>query len=224
MAQNQEFEASFQEALKLFQQKSYREGIDRLLDIRAKGFVSANLENNLGRAFCEGGQIGQCVEHLTYAVALNRFDANYRRDLQTAQARVDSGFGQPSTHPSETANTISSYLRPEESFSVASLLILTLIALKLLKNISKRIQFSLASIILLICALSIFSLMGSSIAVVTKDAELRLNPLESADSVQTLKSGTRLQILKVSGNFVEVERTNAFRGWIKNDTIVKSPY
>ena len=224
MAPNEELQTSFDAALELLKKDSFREGADLLLAIRSKGFVSADLENNLGRAFCEGGQLAQCIEHLNYAVALDRFNTNYRNDLKAAQAKVESSTGTTASHPSEIANLISSYLRPEESFGLASLLLLTLMALQLFRKITNRLTVTLGFSVIALACLGVFSVWGSSVAIVSRDVDLKQNPLEASDAIQVLKSGTRLKVLRVSGAFAEVERTNSFRGWIKNDAVTKTPY
>jgi len=224
MAQEQSAQALFDEAIVLLNKNAWKDAIDKLLEVRARGLVSADLENNLGRAFCEGGQSGPCIEHLTNAIALDRWNQNYRNDLAVAQSKIESGLGQPFNHPAENAHQFASYIRPIEFLSLSSFTLIIILALYFLKKLTRKYLYLLGSLSLSLLALSIFSLMSAKIAIVKIDADLKFGPLESADTVQVLKSGTRLRFIRESGPYVEVERTNSFRGWLKSEAITKSPF
>jgi hypothetical protein len=225
MPQNSENQRLFDEAVAHLSKKEYKLGIEALSAIREKGFVSADLEANLGHALVEVGQIGPGIQHLMNAVALDRFSFENRSDLLLAQSKVEGGLGQSSSHPSEIASQISSYIRPAESLALSSVLLLTLIGLFLLKKLQKSLAIGLSAALSLFLILSAFSSLSRSIYIVAKDSEIRMSPLESAEVSQSLKAGTRLRVLRTSGQFSEVERANSFnRAWIKSDSLFVSPY
>jgi hypothetical protein len=219
MARNPKLQQAFDQALQLLGAGKLKDATDAMQSIRQQGFTSPALEADLGRALVETGDPGHGVLHLMNAVALDRMDSSYRHDLLVAQSRVEGGVGLPMSHPSEWGFKIGSYIRPTESLALAAVFLLVLLGTRFLRPLSKRIQIGLAACILVFIALGIFAQSARSIAIVTREADLKSAPLASSDVLQSLKPGTRLRIIRNSGNFSEVERPNAFRGWMSSNEL-----
>lgn len=224
--ENSSPEQVFAEGTARLAEGKYAEAATQFEAILKTGFTSSALERNLGRAQVESGKLGEGIVHLTRAVALDRFDRAARNDLRVAQARVEAGYGVPMANPAEWGQRISSYARPAELGVASSLLLLGSLSAHLFMQVARRRRVTIVALVLGVFALVAtgFSLTGRSLAVVVTEAELKQAPLESASTISALKPGMRVRVLRDSGAFTEVERTNAFRGWIPTTDLVRSPY
>lgn len=218
-----EAQSEFLEASKLISEKKFSEAREKLLALREKNFVSADLESNLGRALVEDGHLGHGTWHYMWAVRLDRFNSEHRRDLALAQSKVESGLALPMRDPSEWGYALSSYLRPGESASLGSITLLALLFLKIYKNASRQILLSLSIVSALFFAGAGLGLLGKKVVIVASDASLRDAPLESASVIQPVKGGARAHLIRKSGDFSEIERTGALRGWINSRDLLKAP-
>jgi len=219
-------EQVFSTALEQLAQNKPADAVTHFEALLKTGFTSAAVERNFGRALIETNQLGPGIAHLTRAIALSRFDGDARNDLRVAQAKVEAGYGLPMAHPAEWGQKISSYLRASELGALGGLGLLGAMAARLYLTGSRRKKISLAALVLglLLSAGAVFSLTSRSIAVVVADAELKQAPLESAATLSSLKSGMRVRVLRESGLFSEVERTNGFRGWLPSTALERTPY
>jgi hypothetical protein len=196
--------------------------VQLLEKIRETRHTSSDLEGNLALAYAQGGDFAKASEHYAYAVALDRSNSSLRNDLALAQSKVSSGMGSAMSHPSEWAWKIASYARPNEILGVASFLLLGLLALKYLRKPMSRLQNVIAfGSVLLIASLGLFARSSASIALCQGETVLRSGPLESSEQLMNLLPGTRLRIIRESPPFLEVERPNAFRGWVDGSKIAR---
>ena len=213
----------FTDAAKLISEKKFSEAREKLLELRSKNLVSADLESNLGRALVEDGHYGHGTWHYMLAIRLDRLNGDHRRDLALAQNKVESGLALPMRDPSEWGYTVSSYLRPGEALSLASLTLLLAAFLNLNKRATRRMTIGLIAMAILLAGLSGLGLLGRKVVIVASDASLRSAPLESAEVTQPVKGGARAHLIRTSGDFSEIDRTGAFRGWINTRDLLKAP-
>jgi hypothetical protein len=228
MAQSQE-KVSLQEAFdrgsKLLADGKASEAVTALRTIAQTGYTSPGLEANLGRALIETNALGEGIVHLTNAVALDRWDARTRQDLTLAESRVANGLGAPMSHPAEWAHRVASYARPLELLSGASFILLLLLAARALRVPLKRAHYALGFLLAFATlALGAFATTSRSLAIVRDATELHATPLGSSEKIQDLVTGTRVRIIRTSGAFAEIERSNALRGWAASDKLTPLPF
>jgi hypothetical protein len=219
-------EQVFSEAVSQLAAGRPQEALPRFEAIVKSGFTSEAVERGYGRALVENGQLGPGIAHLTRAVALDRFGSAARADLKVARSKVESGYGQPMAHPAEWGQRISSYARPSELGAVGVLGVLCALAARLFLREPLRKKLSLTALVfgVAVAGAGVFATSGRSLAVVVAEAELKAAPLESSASLSSLKSGMRVRVLRESGDFAEVERTNVFRGWMPVKSLERSPF
>jgi len=223
-AESLDYQSAFNRGTQFMAEAKWKDALDIFVLLREQQITSSDLEANLGRTYSELGMHGPAVEHLAQAVQLNRFDFDHRQDLAAAQNRVPEGVGTQMAHPAEWGNRISSFVRPFEAFWLASLMILILFFSRLFRPFGARMKRVLVLGTVVLLVFGILGLAGRSMAVARKDLELRPTPLESSQVLQTIKSGTRLRIIRFSGDFAEVERSSSFRGWVNSTELARSPF
>ncbi len=209
----------FDEGVKLLSEKKFAEARDRFLLIQKSGHSSADFQANLGQAQVESGELGPGIFSLHLAVAQDRWDSQHRRDLNFAQTKVESGWGLPMKDPAEWGQSLSTYLRPTEMASLCALFLLAFLTLRFYKKLKKGPALALLFLTLASAGGAGLAWWGRSIGIVQSHTVLKNAPLESAEQSTELKSGVRLRVIRESGDFSEVERTGAFRGWVKSDQI-----
>lgn len=219
-----EAQALFDEGVKLLSETRYPEAKEKFIAVQKANFASADLDANLGRALVESGETGPGIYHLQKAIGQERFDSLHRNDLRFAQAKVESAWGLPMKHPAEWGEQISTYLRAPESFATSTFLILLFAALRFLRMGRGYVRALLVAGAVVFVLFGALSLYGRSLGTLVQDSELRSAPLASAEVTQALKSGVRLRVVRQSGDFSEVERTGAFRGWVFTRDLAKSPF
>lgn len=218
-----EAQSEFLLASKLISEKKYSEAREKLIALREKNFVSADLESNLGRALVEDGHLGHGTWHYMVAIRMDRFNSEHRRDLEFAQSKVESGMAMPMRDPSEWGYAFSTYLRPAEALSIGSITLLAMLFLKIYKNIPRRIVITLSIVASLFVAGAGLGMLGKKVVIIASDASLRDAPLESSSVIQPVKGGARAHLIRKSGDFSEIERTGAFRGWINSRDLLTAP-
>lgn len=223
--QTQSAQEVFDGATQSLSQGKAAEAVQSLEAIRSSGVTSADTEGNLGHALAEKGELGAGISHLTNAIAIDRIEPRYRNDLRVAQAKVESQMGSRMSHPVEWGNRIGSYLRPSELLFLSNFFLLGGFAILLFVKNKKMRFFSVAIFFAaLFATASGFARYGRSVGVLIEAAELHGAPISSSETIQSLPSGTRLRIIRTSGEFAEVERPGSFRGWIVQKSVARSPY
>ena len=219
-------EQLFTQALELAKTGNHKDAATLFEAIRATGRTTAALERNLGRSKMLSGQPGEGIRYFENAVALNRWDGDARADLALAQSKVEGGFGEAIAHPAEWGARLASYARPEELCTVGVAGALLLITVRLFVRDRRRMMLTVltTSLAVMGLGLSIFALTGRSIATLAADSELKSTPLASGETTLTLKTGTRLRVVRTSGDYSEVERPNGFRGWVPAKNIERLPF
>lgn len=213
----------FDESAKLISEGKFAEAQDKLLQLRAQNVTSPGLESNLARSLMEKGHLGHSVWHYMIAVRLDRFDTQARRDLALAQSRVEGGVGLAMKDPAEWGYSLSTYLLPSEALSLASLTLLAALFLKVLDKVSRKALIVLAVVGVLFAGMAALGGLGRSIYIVGSDANLRREPLDSSEVVQPVKGGARVKLIRRSGDFSEIERTDSLRGWIHAKDLLRAP-
>ncbi len=201
----------FEEGARLLGENKPAEALERFEAIIKSGHTSSDLEAYAGRAYVQSGKPGLGMPHLMNAVAMDRFHAGHRADLQHAGTLVEGGMGTSMNHPAEWANRLASYLRPSESLALGSLCILAILVPKALrKSLPKKTAYLVAALALLFGALSFFGYQSRSLGVLVEEGELHAAPLPSSEVLQKLPAGTRLRTIRVSGNFARDRKKNRY--------------
>lgn len=213
----------FDEALQLLSEKRLNEGIALLEKIRKEdGLTSAGLEANLGKAYSQNGLTAKSLEHFERAIVLDRFQSTHRQDLKLAQMKVGEGLGRPMSHPSEWAWTLKSYIRGGEALSLALVFLFVFLSLRFFRPKLKKAAWISLGLFGFLLAMATFTQYSGSVAWLSEEAKLRSAPLSSAEEIREIPRGTRLRVLRSSGDFSEVERSGSIRGWIEKGKIHRS--
>lgn len=218
---------AYASALKILADKNTQtaqlgEAIQLLSKIREGGFSSPQLEANLGRAYGRLENWPQSIFHFEEALRQDRWSSEIREDLVFAQEKIQAGMGLPLSHPAEWGYRISSYVRSSELFSVSFACLWVFLYFWYQKRrLHPKIWVPSTLLLLALFSASFFSLAGRGLAVLSTptDVALRSAPLENAEEIAQVRPGTRLRVLRSSGAFSEVERPNAFRGWVESKSL-----
>lgn len=217
-------QSNFDEAVKAILEKNFSRAKDILLNLQKSGIDSTDIQANLGRTYFELNDYGNAVWHLENSISLDRLDWSLRRELKLAQSKVAGGFGERVSHPSEWAHSVASFVRPLEFASLASIFLLTALFFKIFNQSKRHISLLLVTAVLLIVCFSLSTTSASLALLLNTETPLKSTPLESAEATNTLSSGTRVRIIRESGNFAEIERPGQFRGWVSKDALTRLPF
>jgi len=227
MAEQTSVTDAYASALKILGDKNTQtaelgQAIELLNKINAAGFTSPQLEANLGRAYGRLENWPEAILHLEDAVQQDRWSSSIREDLHFSQEKIEGGVGLPMSHPAEWGYRISSYVRSHELFTVSfACLWVFLMFWYQKRRLHPKVWIPSGLLLVLLFSVSIFSLTGQNLAVLSSktEVELRSAPLDNAEVLAQVKAGTRLRVLRNSGDYSEVERPNSFRGWVQSKSL-----
>lgn len=215
---NPEIDSLFRSAVEEISNGDYHKAKADLLAIKEKGISSGPIEYNLAETYFHTNDLGFAIAHLNNAIHLDRFNFQYREELEKLQKKVTAGTGTQMDHPVESAFLVRSFLRPNEALFLGSLFLLAFLFLKLLHK-KAFLKFSCLTLTILFAFLAGFSYWGQNMAVVKVESKLKETPLLTAKTIRGISAGSRLHIIKESGDFLEVERSKSFRGWVPKEDI-----
>lgn len=204
------------EALGHLQAGRIPEATKALLSLKESGLQHPLIDANLGRLFAEQGSFGQSLPLLHSAIKMDRWDFGIRDSLFKAQSLVAGNMGTISRHPSEHGARIATYIHPAEAIWAGSLALLVgflcaLFKLRYLRS-ARNIFFACAATCFCLAGVGMW---GSNFSIATQKTSARASPLASARVLNEFPEGSRLRVLRESGDFSEVERSGVGRGWIE---------
>jgi len=211
-------QALFDQAVKALGENRFSEARKILIELRQTGVTSADLESNLALALLKTGDPGWAVYHAERALGLDRWNLDRWKELEKINSAVFE-LGATSLSPVDSwIHSSSRLLKSTESAFIGLNLGLALAFLAINKRITKIRLLVLGSPTLLALGYAAFLATGFQVAVTPKESALRRAPLESSSPQGLLKPGTRLEILRASGDFYEV-KNRQYSGWVlKKDT------
>lgn len=204
----------------LMEAKDYAPAAQALLaSIHASQTTTAWQEAALGTSQHFLGEAGGAVTHLQNAVLLDRFNSSYRSNLTLARSQVEGGLGESMGHPADWGFELATWIRPKEAASLAFLLLNLFLLLRFIKKPLIKRDLALGALVLILLTIGALGFYGADVGVLTQVTNLKRNPVESAADIRSLPAGARVRRIRDSGEFSEVERSDAFRGWVKKDTL-----
>ena len=225
------FSNSLDEANELYKQDQFKEAVDAYSSIIANGDISADLFYNLGNAYYRIDEKGKSI--WAYESALNldpdHEDALFNLSFVNAQTvdKIDKsrkGLGHwfEGIVYSEAIN-FWAYL------SIACSILLALFTILFIRSASgsKRnfyLLFTAILIIGLMSSVTIASLHRSRLEeknfaiVITETAEIKMSPLDTANSSFSLGAGAKIEIIAKENGWIQIE-INGNKGWVSNDSV-----
>lgn len=176
-------------------------------------------ESTLGTDAYQAKDYAGAVIHTQNAVLMSRFDRNQRNNLKMAQEAIESGYGRTTGHPADLGFQLSTWIRPKESASLAFLFLNLFLLFRFLHKPKFKRDLSIGFLIFAGLSISAIGFYGESVGVITAPTKLLRQPVESSLVIRDLPAGTRVRKVQNSGEFVKVERTDGFVGWIKKETL-----
>ncbi len=214
----------FQQGSEYLAQKKFAEAASIFEQLHEQGFLSSGLEHNLALSLAETGKTGEAIAHFHNAIALDRWNQQYRQDLQIAQERVASSQGTTLAHPVEWSHSIASYIRAGEFFSIFSISLLITLGLWAFEKLNKKKLLACLSANVALLVIALFATLSSSVATIKTETNLLSAPILSATPNMKLVAGTRVRIIRSSGSLSEVERPGGFRGWVESQHLAPSNF
>lgn len=214
---------TYAKALEAFNAGKFSEAQEALIEATKSGVTSAQAEHLLGRVFIAQEKHFEAQKHLYQSILLDRYGNPAYRDLEILQKKLGSQVASPMAHPSEWGAKISFYF-PMPSWGIFLIIWATLSLLIAWKSQWRLAQkFVVIAGFIFIFSMSALVYSSHKISLVTQETALRPAAIESSKETQMLSAGTRVRVIKESGDFVEIERTGSFRGWVKMDSLFSLP-
>jgi hypothetical protein len=213
---------TFDRAVLALSEKRPEEARKILLELRQSGVNSADLESNLATASIQSGESGWALYHARQALHLNRWNLDRWSELRKIQSRVEQDGASSLSPATSTWQLASTAVRGEEAVFLGLNFGLVLGFLWISKKLRPALAMALGFPALLFLLYGGYVSAGLNVGIVPKAGPLRPSPLESASPSADLRAGSEFEILRSSGDFIEVQNSR-FKGWVREDQIVKLP-
>ncbi|MCU0651254.1 MAG: tetratricopeptide repeat protein [Candidatus Omnitrophica bacterium] len=222
---------SFKEANQLYKEGRYEQAVEYYESALKQGFESGNLYYNLGNSYFKKGELGRAL--LNYERA--KFFIPHDSDLRSNHDFVRSALDLPKRYSREKwffrwldrlfddmgANGLTLLI----SAMWISLLALLSAALFMpaLKRPSAWLGAFLA-VFLIICSIALarkISYYEHGAIVITKEAQAKFEPADSATTYFKLTEGASVMMIDRSQDWVKVRRPDSKIGWVQAASIEK---
>ncbi len=223
-----EAQKAFQAANDSCLTEAYAQCIQKYQQIISEGYVSADLEYNLGTAYLNNHQLGYALLHLERALYLDPNDRDARENWEAAQRLINSAS--PESKPIELSKSLfhrvalyTTYSRWGLSFLICWVLAgLGFFFRSLIGPPQKRFILLLISISALIVAGACGAVMASHLyvrslsnAIVVAPATPVLEgPHQHYKTILKITEGHSVRVLERDGQFYKVRLNNGLEGWI----------
>ncbi len=219
----------FNKANALYKENKYAAAALEFEKIPQLGLESGNLYYNLGNSYFKQGQIGKAILNYERAGRFIPGDSDLKSNYDYSRSVLNLGREEFS------GNKLSIWLAGffagigVESLTMLLSVIYTLLFLVLIFGLFfgrvKRLSRPLALIFVILFILGAVSLdrkitcLERGAVVISNEAEVRFEPLESATAYFTLKEGSKVLVLEGSGNWYKIKRSDGKVGWVEKSAL-----
>ena len=221
---------AFDDAVKLFEGKKYKEAAAKLEGLVKEGKTGANVYYNLGNAYYHTGRKARAVWAYEKAFRLDPRDPDIRWNLNVVRKQVpDKPEGQASPE-----RWLAAKLEPFRSdelawvFSaIAALLAALMLAYAFLPSQREWVRkaagpTSLIFTVLVLCLWVRWNeLRRPSAIVADKEVYVRYGPSDDSTRAFLLHEGAKVRVLKESGKWASVEFGSGQTGWLPVSAIIR---
>lgn len=226
-------EESFKEANLLYQEEKYDEAIIAYEDLLSKGYVSSDLNYNLGNAYFRNNQIAKAILHYERALKIDPSNEDASHNLGYANSRTIDKIETPpklfiyrwweSIIHSYSSNSWAYLVILFLFFGVAGLSIFFFFSDSMIKRLSFYSGIStiaLALICWFIAESHHDSLLKEDYAIIqSPTVDISSSPSEGSSRLFVLHEGSKVKLEDRSGEWVEVKLPNGSSGWIKSSEL-----
>ena len=213
----------FYQANAAYKEAKFDKAIENYEKLIQSGKVSGNLYYNLGNSFFKKGEFGKAIVNYERARFFIPHDsdvrANYEYTLSLLKVRSPSFANLLEKAANRLFEGVTVNFLTMVLSLIYSILFLVLILNLFLKGLRK---FTIAFIVMLAISLvlSVVSLyskisdFNKGAIIITKEANVKFEPLESATTYFTLTEGSKVAVIEKAENWYKIKRSDKKIGWL----------
>lgn len=215
---NSELQNLFNEGVLAQSQGNNTLALAKYAAVRKKGYTSSSLELNEAIIFESQEEYGKALAQLSKAQKMERSPWLASEIQERIQKKVNSNRAYTTRSFGEFMEESSKVLRAEEGFFI-SLTLLGCFFVKRAIGYKNKIDYSILLSTGLFVIFALCSIFSNPTAYIIKDTGLKNIPVEGSANKMNLYKGIKVSVLTESEQFVEVERSDDFRGWVSKDSL-----
>jgi tetratricopeptide (TPR) repeat protein len=218
----------FKKGNQLYEKGNYDEAIKEYSRLPEQGFESGSIYFNLGNSYFKKGEPGKAILNYERAKRLIPGDNDLKSNYNYAFSKIENTASQTSIPATERISGIYSNLTLNGLtilVSVVYILIISILTASIFIQSVKRytvITICSLSLIFLSTAFSLYSrvsVLDKEAIILSKNAEVKFEPIDNATTHFTLYEGMKIYILETKDNWIKIRRSDGKSGWIKKDSI-----
>ena len=219
-------QADFDQANRALAQGKYLDAIEQYHRLLKQG-TSPALENNLGLAYYQNGQMGQAVAHFRRAERLAPRDAEIQANLRLARGKISKSMGgEEGEGPTLTLNEWA--FLPLGAVWLAGgfwgISRFSPRAASVLRGYSWGAGLLALGLGGMAARAAVLRYQEPDLVVVRPDAALRQSPFPEAKSIINLPEGIELHVEEVRADWFLARDLNSNRtGWLRQDLVERIP-
>lgn len=219
-------EADFEQANRALAQGKYPDAIEQYHRILRQG-TSPALENNLGLAYYQSGQMGQAIAHFRRAERLAPRDAEIQANLRLARGKISKSGGIDGTDGLTLTLDEWAFLPLGAVWLAGGCWALSRLnprAASILHGYALGAALLALGLGGLVARAAILRYQEPDLVVVRPDAALRQSPFPESKSIVNLPEGIELHAEDVRSDWFLVRDLNSNRtGWLRQDMVERIP-
>ncbi len=218
----------FKKGNQLYEKGNYDEAVKEYSKLREQGFESGNIYFNLGNAYYKKSELGKAILNYERAKRLIPGDNDLKSNYKYALSKIENTAPQTSMPATERISGIYSNLTLNGLtilVSVVYILIISILTASIFIQSVRRYAVIVScslSLIFISTAFSLYSrisVLDNEAIILSKNAEVKFEPIDNATTHFTLYEGMKIYILEAKDNWIKIRRSDGKSGWIKKDSI-----
>jgi len=219
----------FKAANSFYQEAKYDQAILEYEKIISQGLDSGNLYYNLANCYFKKGELGKAVLNYERAKTLMPADSDLKSNYDYARSLLNLGPGELYGKPwIRFLDRLFSAWDINSLTISLSLLSATVFLVLILGLFFEQVKPALKIILPLVAVLFLAFLvsfnrkityLNNSAVVISPEAQVRFEPLESATTYFTLGQGNLVEVRETTPSWAKIRRPDGKIGWVNQDSL-----
>ena len=215
---NSELQKLFNEGVLAQSQGNDTLALAKYAAVRKNGYTSSSLELNEALIFESQEEYGKALARLSKAQKMERSPWLASDIQERIQKKVNSSRAYSTGSFGEFMEESSKVLHADEAVFI-SLTLLGCFFVKRAIGYKNKIDYSILFTTALFLIFALCSSLSNPTAYIVKDTGLKNIPVEGSADKMNLYKGTKVSVLSDGEQFVEIERSDDFKGWVLKDSL-----
>lgn len=216
----------FKEANHLYKQGNYDKALANYFTIEEKGYLSADLNYNIGNAYAKKNDFPKALLYYERALVLSPKDADLLHNRNYVAGILGLAIEEKLTLADKAVAFLFSSFNLKQMGMLLNVLCIALVILLTLRiYLRKKVHYAVIACLSLVLLVALaakdmkYTKAHATALVMKADADVMYEPVEKADIYFSLLAGQKVHVVKKVDGWTKISVNGNKKGWIKTETI-----